>query len=109
MVVFPEIKTIDDCNEGTLQDLVTGMERLFAYFLEMGVASFNMGLFFAPAGEAKKYFSLHARFTPRTYLNPREKPSDINALQMSLQEPVTVIPPETQCRELKELWGKWGK
>jgi UDPglucose--hexose-1-phosphate uridylyltransferase len=109
IVVFPEIKTIADCNEETLQDLVAGLQRLFAYFREMGIASFNMGLFFAPEGEAEKYFSLHARFVPRTYLNPREKPSDINAMQMSLQEPVTVIHPETQCAELKELWAKWGQ
>ena len=109
MVVFPAIGTVEACHEGILQDLVSGMERLFAYFMKIGVASFNMGLFFAPAGEAEKYFSLHARFIPRTYLNPREKPSDINAMQMAMQEPVTVIYPETQCAELQELWEKWGK
>ncbi|MGI6307105.1 MAG: hypothetical protein ACOX1X_00565 [Dethiobacteria bacterium] len=106
MVVFPEIRTIYDLDERTLQDLVNGMTRLFNYFIDVGIASFNMGLFFAPVGEAEKYFSLHARFIPRTYLNPREKPSDANAMQVALQEPVTVIHPETQCAELRSIWEK---
>lgn len=103
MVVFPEVRTILELNGKTLQDLVAGMERLFAYFRSVGIASFNMGLFFAPAGEAEDCFSLHARFIPRTFLNLEQKPPDTNALQVVLQEPFTVVRPETQCAALKNF------
>ncbi|MGB4125885.1 MAG: hypothetical protein WBK58_06195 [Dethiobacteria bacterium] len=106
MVVFPEVRTIFEMDETTLQDLVAGMERLFAYFQSVGIASFNMGLFFAPAGEDEDCFSLHARFIPRTFLNLAQKPPDTNALQVVLQEPFTVVRPETQCAELKKFMKK---
>ncbi|NLA27239.1 MAG: hypothetical protein GX878_07585 [Firmicutes bacterium] len=105
MVVFPEIRTVFDLDDKTLDDLVEGMKRLFAYFQSVGIASYNMGLFFAPAGEAENYFSLHARFIPRTFLNLEQKPPDTNALQVVLHEPFTVIRPETQCAELKNFIG----
>ncbi len=106
MVVFPEVRSVFELDEKTLQDFVTGMERLFAYFRSVDINSFNMGLFFAPVGEADNCFSLHARFIPRTYLNPGQKPPDTNALQVVLQEPFTVIHPETQCAAWKGFMEK---
>lgn len=102
--IFPEVHTIFDFDETTLEELANGLERLFQYFISAGIYSFNMGLFFAPAGEAEEYLSLHARIIPRTFLNLLQKPSDINALQLVLQEPFTVISPEAQCAELKAFW-----
>ena len=101
MAVFPEVRTVLELDEQTLQDLVAGMERLFAYFQSVGITSFNMGLFFAPARETEDCFSLHARFIPRTFLNLVQKPPDTNALQVALQEPFAVVHPEKQCAELK--------
>lgn len=105
MVIFPEIRTIFELDEKTLRDLVAGMERLFAYFQSVDISSFNMGLYFAPApaGKTENHFSLHARFIPRTSLNPGQRPPDINAMHVALQEPYTVIQPEAQCAGLKNF------
>ncbi|NMB34749.1 MAG: hypothetical protein GX989_00505 [Firmicutes bacterium] len=101
MVIFPEIRTLFELDDKALQDLIAGMERLFAYFQSTEITSFNMGLYFAPAGETRDYFSLHARFIPRTPLNLEHKAPDTNALQVALQEPYSVLHPEIQCTELK--------
>lgn len=103
-VVFPEVHTIFDLSEADIEDLVAGLLRLFKYFDSKGIYSFNMGLFFAPVGQAENYFSLHARIIPRTYLNPFLKPSDVNSLQMILQEPFSVEIPEQLCKELAVFW-----
>jgi UDPglucose--hexose-1-phosphate uridylyltransferase len=101
--IFPEIHTIFELDEAAVDELADGLERLFRYFQAEDIYSFNMGLFFAPAG-AEDYFSLHVRVIPRISLNETYKPPDVNALQMVLQEPFSVVRPETQCKELKLLW-----
>lgn len=101
--IFPDVHTIFDVDETVVDELVSGLERLFSYFLSLNIYSFNMGLFFAPAG-TEQYFSLHLRLIPRLYLNLVHRPSDINALQMVLQEPFTVVYPEKQCAELRSFW-----
>lgn len=101
--IFPDVHTIFDLDEAAIDELADGLKRLFRYFQTLYVHSFNMGLFFAPAG-AEDHFSLHVRVIPRLYLNPAYKPPDVNALQMVLQEPFAVVRPETQCTEIKLLW-----
>jgi galactose-1-phosphate uridylyltransferase len=101
--IFSEVHTIFDVDEAVVDELVNGLERLFRYFYSADIYSFNMGLFFAPEG-AEEYFSLHVRVIPRIFLNPIQKPPDVNALQMVLQEPFTVVHPEKQCAELKLFW-----
>lgn len=101
--IFPEVHTIFDINEAVIEELVRGLKRLFSYFDSVNIFSFNMGLFFAPEG-AEEYFPLHVRVIPRIFLNPVQKPPDVNALQMVLQEPFTVVRPEKQCAELKAFW-----
>lgn len=103
MVIFPKIRTLSELDEKTLQDLIAGMNRLFTFFQNTGISSFNMGLYFAPAEETRDYFSLHARFIPRTPLNLEQKAPDTNALQVVLQEPYCVLYPEAQCAELKKF------
>jgi UDPglucose--hexose-1-phosphate uridylyltransferase len=101
--IFPEVHTIFDVDETVIDELVNGLRRLFRYFLSVNIYSFNMGLFFAPEG-TEEYFPLHARIIPRTFLNLVQRPPDVNALQMVLQEPFAVVRPEKQCTELKLFW-----
>jgi galactose-1-phosphate uridylyltransferase len=103
-VIFPEVHSIFDLNEADLEDLSEGLLRLFKYFDHKGIYSFNMVLYFAPIGQAEQFFSLHARIIPRTYLNTLWKPSDVNSLQILLQEPFTVEIPEQLCKELAVYW-----
>lgn len=101
--IFPGVHTIFDVDEAVIDELVSGLERLFRYFSSVNIYSFNMGLFFAPEG-TEKYFSLHLRVIPRLFLNPVQKTSDANSLQMVLQEPFAVVQPEKQCAELRSFW-----
>ena len=101
--IFPDVHSIFDIDEKVIEELVNGLIRLFRYFDSVEIFSFNMGLFFVPQG-AEEYCSLHVRVIPRLFLNPIQKPPDVNALQMVLQEPFTVVRPEEQCAELKALW-----
>jgi len=101
--IFPEVHSFFDVDEAVIDELVDGLQRLFRYFYAAGIYSFNMGLFFAPEGTGE-YFPLLLRVVPRAFLNPVQKPPDVNALQMVLQEPFTVVRPEEQCAELKAFW-----
>jgi UDPglucose--hexose-1-phosphate uridylyltransferase len=106
MVVFPELHTIHDLQEEGIEDLAEGLVRVFAYLDSQNIYSFNMGLYFAPAGEAENYFSLHARIVPRVYLNLTQKPPDTNILHIILQEPYSVLWPEELCSNLKPSFEK---
>lgn len=101
--IFPDVHTTFDVNEAVIDELVSGLERLFRYFSSVNIYSFNIGLFFAPEG-TENYFSLHLRVIPRLFLNQVQKTSDVNSLQMVLQEPFAVVLPEKQCAELKSFW-----
>ncbi len=103
MGIFPEIHTIFDVDENAIDDLTDGLVHLFKYFRSENIYSFNVGLFFAPSG-AQKYFPMQIRIVPRTFLNLSERPPDINALQMVMQEPFAVVHPESQCAKLKSFW-----
>jgi len=101
--IFPDVHTTFDVDEAVIDELVSGLDRLFRYFSSVNIYSFNMGLFFAPEG-TEQYFSLHLRVIPRLFLNQAQKTSDVNSLQMVLQEPFAVVQPEKQCAELMSFW-----
>ncbi|NLX90714.1 MAG: hypothetical protein GXZ07_03900 [Firmicutes bacterium] len=101
--IFPDVHTVSDVDGAVIDELVSGLERLFRYFSSANIYSFNMGLFFAPEG-TEKYFSLHLRVIPRLFLNLEQKTSDVNSLLMVLQEPFAVVQPEKQCAELRSFW-----
>jgi UDPglucose--hexose-1-phosphate uridylyltransferase len=101
--IFPDVHTIFDLDEVVIDELVSGLERLFRYFSSINIYSFNMGIFFAPEGTGE-YFSLHLRVIPRLFLNRVQKTPDVNALQMVMQEPFAVVLPEKQCTELRSFW-----
>ena len=105
-VIFPEIHSVFDLNEADIEDFSEGLLRLFKYFDSKSIYSFNMVLYFAPVGQAEQFFSLHARIIPRTYLNTLWKPSDVNFLQILLQEPFSVEAPEQLSKELAAYWNK---
>jgi len=106
MVVFPGIKTILDLDESGVDDFVRGLQCLFQYFMDMGIYSFNLGLYSAPRNEEEDNFCLHARIIPRTFLNLQQRPPDTNILFMVFHEPYAVISPEKHCRDLKPFFNQ---
>ena len=103
MCVFPEVFALDDFTAEHITDLTKGLEKLFAYFKDSGIFSFNASLFFGPADQ--RYFSCHLRIAPRTFLNMRDFAPDMNFYQVLLAEPVSVVVPEELCKDLVSHFG----
>ncbi len=102
MVVFPEVFQVDGFTESNLSDLVTGLRKVFCYYLDSGISSFNASLFFGPAGQS--FFPARFRMVPRTFINTRDYAPDLNFFQAVLQEPVSVVMPEDLCREVQKYF-----
>jgi hypothetical protein len=99
MCVFPDVFSLDDFTDDDIDDLVAGLERVFRYYEDAGVFSFNASLSFGPCDQ--EYFSCYFRIVPRTFLNMRDFAPDLNFFQAILSEPICVVLPEDLCRELK--------
>jgi len=99
MCVFPDVFSLDDFTDDDLDDLVAGLERVFRYYEDAGVFSFNASLSFGPSDQ--EHFSCYFRIVPRTFLNTRDFAPDLNFFQAILSEPICVVLPEDLCREVK--------
>ncbi len=97
--VYPERYAVDDFDAEQVAELSDGLQRVFAYYRDNGIYSFNASLFFGPAGQ--DYFSCHFRITPRTFLNMRDFAPDMSFHQMLLAEPISVVMPEQLCKDVK--------
>lgn len=101
--IFPDVHSIDDFNEEHISELVSGLGKIFSYYVDKDIFSFNAALFFGPANQG--FFSAHFRIIPRTFLNMRDSASDLCFYQALHQEPVCVVLPETLCAEARPYFG----
>ncbi len=99
MCVFPEVFSVGDFSAQNVIDLSTGLDKLFGYYRERDIQSFNATLVFGPAGQ--RCFSCHFRIVPRTFLNTRDFAPDAGFHQILLGEPISVIVPEQLCASLR--------
>lgn len=97
--MFPDVFCIDDFTDTNIYDLVTGLLKIFLYFKDNGIYSFNASLFFGSEGQ--RFFPAHFRIVPRTFLNTRDYAPDLNFFQAVLQEPVSIVMPEDLCKAVK--------
>lgn len=97
--IFPEVYSIDDFNEAHIYELVSGLRKIFSYYVDRDIFSFNASLFFGQ--ENQDFFSAHFRIIPRTFLNTRDSASDLCFYQALHQEPVCVVLPEVLCKEVR--------
>jgi UDPglucose--hexose-1-phosphate uridylyltransferase len=102
MCIFPDIFSISDFTEAHVHDLVSGLFRIFRYYKDTDIYSFNASLFCGPEGQA--YFPCHFRIAARTFLNLRDYAPDLNFFQILMAEPVSVVLPETLCEDLKKYF-----
>jgi len=100
--VYPELFTVDDFGAEQVAELSDGLQRVFAYYRDNGIYSFNASLFFGPAGQNS--FSCHFRIAPRTFLNMRDFAADMSFHQTLLAEPVSVVMPEQLCADVKHYF-----
>jgi len=100
--IFPDVLCINDFTENHIRDLVSGLLKIFTYYVSADIYSFNASLFFGQ--EKQKFFSCHFRIAPRTFLNVRDYAPDLNFFQAILSEPVSVVIPEELCTEIKKFF-----
>lgn len=103
MCIFPDVFTIDAFTDAHVEQLVSGLIKVFKYYISTGVFSFNASLFFGPDDQG--YFSCHFRIIPRTFLNTRDFAPDLNFFQALLAEPISVMLPERLCDEVKVFFS----
>jgi galactose-1-phosphate uridylyltransferase len=102
LCVFPDVYSVEDLKEQHINDLVAGLLKVFEYYREAGVMSFNASLLFGPEGQ--RYFPCHLRVSARTFLNMRDFAPDLNFFQAILGEPVCVAIPEDLCRDVRKFF-----
>jgi UDPglucose--hexose-1-phosphate uridylyltransferase len=100
--VFTERRTLSDLTEDDLLPFIDGLARVFRYFHEQNVYSFNMALFAVRESES---FRVHARICPRLLPRPIGN-SDIAFLQMLHRESFTVHSPESVCANVREAFER---
>lgn len=103
MCVFPGVFSIRDLTDTDMDDLVYGLLRVFRFYEESGIFSFNASLSLGPAGQ--DHFCSFFRIVPRTFLNMRDFAPDLNFFQAVLSEPVCVVLPEDLCRDIKPYFN----
>lgn len=101
--IFPEIYSIDDFDEDAIKDLTLGLLKVFKYYKEAEIYSFNATIFFGE--ENQRFFPCHFRIIPRTFLSMRDYAPDLNFFQSLLIEPVSVILPEELCKAVKKFFS----
>jgi len=102
MCIFPEVFSIDDFDDECIDEFVWGLIRIFRYYKQADIYSFNAAMFFGDEGQ--RFFPCHFRIIPRTFLNMRDYAPDLNFFQSVLVEPVSVVMPEDLCREVKAFF-----
>jgi len=100
--VGPRNCTPSELKGTLLANLTDGLVRLFSYYRENGIFSFNASICFSPAGDDE--FPLLLRFSPRTFLNTKYFPPDTNFFQVMMQQPVCVVRPEELAAEIRPFF-----
>jgi len=99
MCIFPNVFSIRDFREEHIDDLISGLGRVFRFYEAEGIYSFNASLSFGPKNQ--EHFNCFLRIVPRTFLNLRDFAPDFNFFQAVLSEPVCIVLPEDLCRDIK--------
>lgn len=99
LCVFPDVFSIADITNGDIDDLIGGLSRVFRFYNNTGIYSFNASLSLGPANQ--DHFCCFFRIVPRTFLNMRDFAPDLNFFQAVLSEPICVVLPEDLCRDIK--------
>lgn len=103
MAIIPSCFSITDLTHDHVSGLARGLAKIFRYYKDAGIPSFNAAWFFGPQGQ--DHFSSHFRIIPRTFLNVRDFAPDLNFFQALLAEPVSVTMPEQLCDEVRPYFS----
>lgn len=99
MCIFPDVFSLRDLREEHIADLVSGLGKVFRFYEQEDIFSFNASLLFGPRDQ--EYFSCFFRIVPRTFLNTRDFAPDLNFFQAVLSEPICIVLPEDLCGDIR--------
>ena len=99
LAIVPRPCAPEGLSEQLLEDFVLGLHRLFAFYKNKGVYSFNASIHFSPDEQSE--YPLTIRFSPRTFLNRKYYPPDANFFHIMLQQPVCVVWPEETAQQIR--------
>jgi len=99
--IFPECYSLIQLSMVEIASFLQGLSRVLAYFGQENIPAFNMSIF---SVKEDKDFRINARICPRLLTRPIGN-SDRAYLYTLHKEPYTVIPPESLCLRLKEIFN----
>jgi galactose-1-phosphate uridylyltransferase len=100
--IFPEHYSLIQLGIEELGAFLQGLSRVLQYFGQKDIPSFNMSIF---SHKEDEDFRINARICPRLLPRPIGN-SDRAYLQTLHKESATVIPPESVCPELREIFNQ---
>lgn len=89
--------SFDELDENSWQDLAASMTKIFRYFKQIGIASFNLGLYIPLAD--KQADRVHVRIVPRLTTGVLQT-SDMNVFNFLQGEPLCLKSPEKTAEEV---------
>ena len=96
--ILPERFSIFDLTEADLLEILGGLTRIFAYFLDSNLISFNMALYATLREEGR--FPVQGRIVPRFTILPLGT-SDINYFEKLHDEVICPVVPEQVCGDIR--------
>ena len=105
LIIFKGAGSLFDLQDGEIAGFADCVIRLLKAYKEMGVNSFNMSTFSAPAGDGREYYSLHAKLISRPILRPFYR-NDTGILERFHHEADIEVMPESFAESARNLWGR---
>jgi len=96
-------RSLFDLTDADHLDLGRGIQRVLAAYDQMGVYSFNMGMFAGARGD--DHARLHIVLSPRLIINPAIGTSDINSLQHMQGDAFCLAYPEEIAKKIREVFS----
>ncbi len=94
--------SFDDLNDNNWQDFAESITRFFRYFENIGIASFNLGLFIPVSPNYAE--RVHVRLVPRLTIGGLQT-SDMNVFNFLHSEPLCLKVPEQTTKEVASYFA----
>jgi galactose-1-phosphate uridylyltransferase len=101
LLLFSGRTAIKELNTKDWEDLSRGLIRVFRFFREKHIESFNLSIFSGNEREVSSW--VYGRVCPRIILPPWNT-SDINYFEKLHDEVISVVSPEEMCEEIKPFF-----
>jgi UDPglucose--hexose-1-phosphate uridylyltransferase len=98
--VFPQVSSIAEINEATIEDISVGISRILRAYYHIGVESLNMSLISGPTDRILKCYALNLRINSRPNIEPYYT-SDCGFMERIQLENIIETRPEEVAERLR--------